>query len=60
MTHYTPLTKTKHANKGWRKAESLAFAAEQSAVPVLLDELPHVTPTLPLAFLQHETDDGSS
>lgn len=59
MTHYIPLTKTKHTGKGWRKAESLAFTAEQSAVPVLLDELPHLIPTLPLAFLQHATDDGS-
>lgn len=60
MPHYIPLTKTEHASKGWRKAESLAFASEQSAVPVLLDELPHLIPTMPLAFLQRTTDDGSS
>ncbi len=58
MTHYIPLTKTEHAHQGWRKAESLGFATEQSAVPVLLDELPHLIPTLPLAFIQHKTDDG--
>jgi hypothetical protein len=60
MTRYIPLTKTDHSHQGWRKAESMAFATEQSAVPVLLDELPHLIPTLPLALIQHKTDDGSS
>lgn len=59
MTHYIPLNKTDHATHGWRKAESLSFAAEQSAVAVLLDELPHLLPTLPLAFIRHATDDGA-
>lgn len=57
MTQYIPLSKTEHATQGWRKADSFQFAAEQSAVAVLLDELPQLIPTLPLAFIRHPSDD---
>ena len=60
MTQYIPLSKTEHATQGWRKADSFQFAAEQSAVAVMLDELPQLIPTLPLAFIRHPSDDGSA
>jgi len=60
MTHYIALSKTAHQSMGWRKAPSLSFAATESVVAVLLEEVPHLVPTLPLAFIQRGAADGSS
>lgn len=58
MSQYFALNKTAHHAHGWRKAPSLSFAAGQSVVAVQLEELPHLIPTLPLAFLPHPANDG--
>lgn len=60
MPKYVPLNVKEHGSKRWRKVPSFAFAAGQSVVPVLLEELPHVIPTMPLAFLQNPAESASS
>ena len=56
MHTYIPLNTTTHSGKGWRKADSLQHASGQSVLPVILDELPHCTPTMPLALVPRTTD----
>lgn len=58
MTEYVALNRTEHTTQGWRKAQTLGFAMSQSSLPVLLDELPRLIPTLPLAFIAHPANDG--
>lgn len=63
MPNYVALNKTEHLYAGWQKSESLAFAAKDMVVPVLVEEVPQLLPTMPLAFVkQPDTDkeDGTS
>jgi hypothetical protein len=50
MPRYVPLNKSLHAQAGWQKYTSFSFAARDAMVPLVLDELAHALPTLPLAF----------
>lgn len=59
MSKYVPLNPEKFATKGWRKVPSYAFSAKHSFVPVQLEELPHVLPTTPLAFVQLPQQESS-
>lgn len=58
MTHYVPLNKTDHMYAGWQKGDNLSFANQDMVVPLLVEELPHVLPTMPMAFTQQKTADG--
>lgn len=60
MPNYIALNKTEHLYAGWQKSESMAFAAKDMVVPILIEELPHLLPTMPLAFINHTTQDGKS
>jgi len=60
MAKYFVLNKKEHLKAGWRKADSFDFAARHASVAVLLDELPQLIPTLPLAFIRPPSDDGSA
>lgn len=51
MPHYAALSKTIHRESGIVPAD-LSYALEQAAVPVVAEEVPHVVPTMPLAFLR--------
>ncbi|GEK48325.1 SapC family protein [Bisbaumannia pacifica] len=55
MSRYVPLSKTQHAQSGV-VAAGHEFALEQAVVPVLAEELPHVLPTMAVAFVQGEQD----
>lgn len=57
MARYLPISKDTLQGQGWRKYASYAFAANDTSVPVQLEELSHALPTLPLAF-RRPTDDG--
>lgn len=60
MPKYVPVNYATFASRGWRKVPSYAFAARQSVVPVVLEELPHVLPITPLAFVQQPEESGES
>lgn len=51
MPHYIPLNKHTHQHAGWRKPADLQFARPRAFVPILLEEMPHLLPTLPLALV---------
>lgn len=56
MARYLPISKEHHQGQGWRKYGSYAFAAKDTAVPLLLEELSHALPTLPMAFRRPQED----
>lgn len=58
MPNYVALNKTDHLFAGWQKSDSMAFAAKDMVVPVLLEELPHLLPTMPLAFINQPDKEG--
>lgn len=57
MSRYVPLSKTQHAQSGL-VAAGHAFALDQAVVPVFAEELPHVLPTMTVAFVQSEQNEG--
>jgi hypothetical protein len=56
MPFYTPLSKTDHARNGWLKSGSFSHAAKDMGVPVLMEELAYILPTMPLAFKKISSD----
>lgn len=60
MPNYVALNKTEHLYAGWQKSDSIAFAAKDMVVPVLLEEVPHLLPTMPLAFINQPDQDGKA
>lgn len=60
MATFVALNKTDHHYAGWQKSDSLAFAANDMVVPVLVEEVPHLLPTMPLAFINQPDQNGQS
>lgn len=60
MPKFVALNKTDHLYAGWQKSESMAFAAKDMVVPVLLEEIPHLLPTMPLAFINQPDKQGKA
>lgn len=52
MDRYIALNAEQHQQLGWHGIDSLKFAAKTDTAPVLLEELPHLIPTMPVAFLE--------
>ncbi len=52
MSDVIPISKTKHAGFGWLQSDNYSFAAREATVPIVIDEISSVIPTLPLAFCQ--------
>lgn len=52
MPSYVPLSRQQHQYAAIQPQQSMAFAQQQAVVPVLAEEVPHVLPTMPLAFIQ--------
>ena len=59
MSKFVPLSAKDFASKGWRKVLPAAYTRAQSLVAVTLDELPHIIPTMPVAFFQRTGADGA-
>jgi len=57
MSNYVPLNKIQHAQSGL-VAAGYEFAMEQAVVPVLAEEIPHVLPTMAVAFVENENNGG--
>ena len=52
MPRYIALNNEVHRQYAWRRPASYAFTAEQTLAPLLLSELPHALPILPMGFRQ--------
>jgi SapC len=52
MVNFVAVTKDHYAAKRWRRSEGYAFAAAQTAVPVMGTEFPHVALCMPIAFVE--------
>lgn len=50
MSNYVALSKTAHADKAFLKADTFRHAAGDLFIPLLLEELAHVLPTITMAF----------
>lgn len=57
MARFIALDKTAHRNQGWVRPTSYAFAAEVTLAPVLLEEVAHALPTLPLVFTRQSEEE---
>ncbi len=54
MARFIALDKTANRPHGWTPASSYAFSATTTVTPVLLEEVPHAVPSLPLVFTPQE------
>ncbi|MEO5343110.1 MAG: SapC family protein [Gammaproteobacteria bacterium SHHR-1] len=54
MANYSVISKEQHADKGWRRYSSYAFAAGDNLAPLVMQELPRAALTLPIGFIQVE------
>lgn len=52
MSTYVPLSRQQHQYSGVRPQSQFPFAKQQAVVPVLAEEVPHLLPTMSLAFIQ--------
>jgi hypothetical protein len=50
MSDIIPISKTKHSGFGWLQSENYSFAAQDTMVPIVVDEISNIIPTLPIAF----------
>lgn len=50
MSQYTPVSKSRFAEKSWLRLSNFRFAADATLVPALMAELPQLLPTCALAF----------
>lgn len=60
MPNFVALNKKEHLYAGWQKSDNMAFASKDMVVPVLIEEVPHLLPTMPLAFVNQPDKDGKS
>ena len=58
MPDYIPLSKSKHAGSGWLQPQNYTFAAQDTMVPLVVDEIGSAMPTLPLAFRRRKDKSG--
>src|SRR5690625_2933177 len=54
MPRYVSLDKEKHLHAGWKPVSRMMYAASDMTVPVLLEEISHITTALPLIFVQRD------
>jgi len=54
MPNLVPLSRDRHAGKGWRRLDSYAFAAHTALVPLVASELPKAAMSLPIAFIRQD------
>ena len=52
MPNIVPLSRERHAGKGWKRFDSYAFAAHTALAPLVGAELPKAAMSLPIAFVQ--------
>ncbi len=50
MSDFVPLSKDKHKGFGWLKAQNYNFAAQDTTVPLVVDEIGKAMLTLPVVF----------
>jgi len=54
MTRPIPIKRSEHLNAGYTPSNNLSFAATMATVPVLKDELPHLTQFMGVAFQKRQ------
>ncbi|MTW20210.1 SapC family protein [Allochromatium palmeri] len=54
MPNFVPISRERHADKGWKRFDSYAFAARTALVPLVGAELPKAAMSLPIAFVQQD------
>lgn len=52
MPQHQAISKTTHAAKRWKRYSNYHFAAQDTVVPLVMQELPKACMTLPIAFIQ--------
>lgn len=57
MPRFAPISLTKHQSFKWLKSADHQFIAQQSAIALVAEELPHALVTMPIGFCRKE--DGS-
>lgn len=56
MPQYVPLQPSVHRHAGFQRAQDVYHATHDQYAPLLLDELAHVLPYMPLCFIPHAED----
>ncbi|MCA8866657.1 MULTISPECIES: SapC family protein [unclassified Halomonas] len=54
MSRFTPLSPSTHQTKGWLKTADYLFMADQAAIALVAEELPHALVTMPVGFRQRQ------
>ena len=54
MPNIVPISRERHADKGWKRFDSYAFAARTALVPLVAAELPKAAMSLPIAFVRQD------
>jgi hypothetical protein len=52
MPNIAPISRERHADKGWKRFDSYTFAARTALAPLVAAELPKAAMSLPIAFVQ--------
>jgi hypothetical protein len=52
MANIVPVTRERHAGKGWRGPANFSFAAEVTVVPLGWSEFPHAAAAMPIGFIE--------
>ncbi|MDY0136422.1 MAG: SapC family protein [Thiomicrospira sp.] len=58
MSHYIAIQKSLHQQAGFKANPSFSFAAEDTVAPILWEEVAHILPYIPIAFLPKPNKDG--
>lgn len=59
MTRYEALRSSEHANAGFQKTRDYSHAATDRVAPVLIDEIAHLIPYMPLGFVVKSAETSS-
>lgn len=54
MPNIVPISRERHADKGWKRFDSYAFAAHTALAPLVAAELPKAAMALPIAFVRQD------
>lgn len=56
MPQYVAISRQRHADKGWKRYASYAFAAGDAVAPLVLQELPRALMHFPIALIRSQND----
>ena len=58
MPNYIPLQPSQHKEAGFQRAQTVAHGSTDQFSPVLLEELAHLVPVIPLCFIKSRSDNA--